>query len=251
MNNYKQFKVVSKNDYLIYLRQIIIGLNNHFNSLEKYGDSLKSIVEELALIENPELEIDSNLYEDFRDKTQFVENKILNLLGDMQNDSMSYTKFKKKLVKRNIEVKQLIGEVPDNLSQMLSEMNNSRNWGLHEPESLLNAHLENIKEFWPKEELNWYLNNFNPIYIAKFNKYEGQWLLSLYHSMTGNLEFYKEIYNYIIEDYKILSGNEDIQITYNDIDVRPFELEIKLPKTSMKMQKKKYKRKKSEKDATR
>jgi hypothetical protein len=35
-------------------------------------------------------------------------------------------------------------------------------------------HLENIKELWPKEELEWYLNNFNPIYIAKFNKYEGK-----------------------------------------------------------------------------
>jgi hypothetical protein len=70
--------------------------------------------------------------------------------------------------------------------------------------------------------------------------------------VTGNLEFYKEIYNYIIEDYKILSGNENIQIIYNDIDVRPFELEIKLPETSMEMQRKKYKRKKeSEKDATR
>ena len=152
MSNYKQFKVETKNDYLIYLRQIIVGLNKHFNYLEKYADNLKSIVEDLGLIDNPELEIDSSLYEDFRHKTQFVENKILNLLGDMQSDSMSYIKFKKTLVKRNIEVKQLIGKVPDDLSQMLSEMNNSRNWGLHEPESLLNAHLENIKEFWPKGE---------------------------------------------------------------------------------------------------
>lgn len=124
---------------------------------------------------------------------------------------------------------------------MLNEMNNSRNWGLHEPESLLNAHLENINEFWPKEEIQWYLNNFNPIYIAKFNKYEGKWLLSLYESVTGNLKFYKEIYNYIVEDYKILSGDENYQVIYNEVDIRPFELEIKLPQTSMEMQKKKYK----------
>lgn len=93
MNNYKQFRVVTKNDYLIYLRQIVIGLNKHFNSLEKYRHALKVIIDELKLEENPKLEIDSSLYEDFRDKTQFVENKILNLLGDMQSDSMSYIKF--------------------------------------------------------------------------------------------------------------------------------------------------------------
>lgn len=241
MNNYKQFKVVTKNDYLIYLRQIVISLNIHFNSLEKYCDALKVIIDELKLEVNPKCEINSSLYEDFRDKTQFVENKILNLLGDMQNDSMSYIKFKKTLVKRNIEVKQLISKVPEELTVMLNEMNNSRNWGLHEPESLLNAHLENIKEVWPKEEVRCYLNNFNPIYIAKFNKYEGTWLLSLYESVTGNLKFYQDIYNYIIEDYKILSGDENYQVIYNEVDVRPFELEIKLPQTSMEMQKKTYK----------
>lgn len=242
MNNYKQFKVVTKNDYLIYLRQIVISLNKHFNSLEKYGDALKIVIEDLKLAEKPELAIETSLYEDFRDKTQFIENKILNLLGDMQSDSMSYIKFKKSLVKRNIEVKQLIGKVPDELATMLGEMNNARNWGLHEPESLLNAHLENIKGFWSKEEIQWYLNNFNPIYIAKFNKYEGKWLLSLYESVTGNLKLYKDIYEYIIEDYKILSGEENYQIIYNEVDVRPFELEIQLPQTSMEMQKKKYKR---------
>jgi hypothetical protein len=29
---------------------------------------------------------------------------------------------------------------------------------------------------------------------------------------------------------------------FNEVDVRPFELEIKLPQTSMEMQRKKYKR---------
>ncbi|MCM0626613.1 hypothetical protein M5J14_19125 [Lysinibacillus sp. OL1_EC] len=241
MNNYKQFRVVSKNDYLIYLRQIIVGLNKHFKSLKKYINEMENLVKNIGLLENPKLEIEATLYEDYRDKTQFVENKILNLLGDMQNDSMSYNKFKRKLVKRNIEVKQLIGEIPNELSEMLNEMNNSRNWGLHEPESLLNAHLENIKEFWPKEELERYLNNFNPIYIAKFNKYEGHWLLSLYHSCFHSLENYKEIYNYIIKDYEILSGNKDVQIVFNEAGTRPFKLDIKIPETSMKIQKKQYK----------
>ncbi|MBK5446320.1 MULTISPECIES: hypothetical protein [unclassified Peribacillus] len=57
-------------------------------------------------------------------------------MGDMQSDYISYNKFKRTLVKRNIEVKQLIGKISEELSKLLNEMNTMRNWGLHEPESL-------------------------------------------------------------------------------------------------------------------
>ncbi|MFE4429550.1 hypothetical protein ACFRH9_21090 [Peribacillus butanolivorans] len=135
------------------MRQIIVTLNKHFNSLERYIFDLGNIIKELNLDEKPNQQVDSYIYEEFRDKTQFIENKIL-IMGDMQGDSISYNKFKRTLVKRNIEVKQLIGKILEELSKLLNEMNTMRNWGLHEPESLLNAHLKNIKEFWPKEELD-------------------------------------------------------------------------------------------------
>ncbi|MFE4353256.1 hypothetical protein [Peribacillus butanolivorans] len=179
------------------MRQIIVTLNKHFNSLERYIFDLGNIIKEINLDKKPNQQVDSYIYEEFRDKTQFIENKILNLMGDMQSDSISYNKFKRTLVKRNIEVKQLIGKILEELSKLLNEMNTMRNWGLHEPESLLNAHLKNIKEFWPKEELDWYFNNFNPIHVPIFEKYEGKWIISLYESCKGNLEYYKAIYEYI------------------------------------------------------
>jgi hypothetical protein len=243
MNNYKKFIVLNRNDYLIYLRQIIVTLNKHFKSLEKYIIDLENIIGELKLEEVPNQPVDAYIYEEFRDKTQYIEKKILNLLGDMQGDSISYNKFKRTLVKRNIEVKQLIGKIPQQLSELLNEMNINRNWGLHEPESLLNAHLENIKELWPKEEVDLYLNNFTPIQVPIFEKYEGKWVMSLYKSCKGNLDYYKSIYEYILIDYKILSAKEEIEIKFNKIIERPFESEIQLPMTSFKMQRNQYKSK--------
>lgn len=242
MKNYKRFNVVNQNDYLIYLRQIIVVLNKHFTRMEKYIFEMEDLINKLKL-KDKDKSVKSDIYEEYRDKTQFLENKILNLLGDMQSDSISYNKFKRKLVKNNIEVKKLIGNIPEELAKLLNEMNNSRNWGLHEPESLLNAHLENIKGFWPEHELQWYLNNFNPIIIASFENYEGRWLISLHEACKTNLGLYREIYDYILNDYKILSQTEEIEIIYKDVLVRPFELEMKLPETSMQMQKNQYKNK--------
>ncbi|MFF2290030.1 hypothetical protein [Peribacillus butanolivorans] len=110
------------------MRQIIVTLNKHFNSLERYIFDLGNIIKELNLDEKPNPQVDSYIYEEFRDKTQFIENKILNLMCDVQSDSISYNKFKRTLVKRNIGVKQLIGKIPEELSKLLNEMNTMRNW---------------------------------------------------------------------------------------------------------------------------
>lgn len=115
MNNYKRFNVVNHNDYLIYLRQIIVVLNKHFMRMEKYIAEMDCIVKDLKEKDN----VDSNIYEEYRDKTQYLENKILNLLGDIQSDSISYNKFKRKLVKNNIEVKKLVGTIPEDLAKLL------------------------------------------------------------------------------------------------------------------------------------
>lgn len=85
--------------------------------------------------------------------------------------------------------------------------------------------------------MQWYLNNFNPIIIASFENYEGRWLISLHEACKTNLGLYREIYDYILNDYKILSQTEEIEIIYKDVLVRPLELEMKLPEPSMQMQK--------------
>ncbi|MFA2692168.1 hypothetical protein [Bacillus mycoides] len=242
MSNNKRFQVNSKKDYLIYLRMIIIQGQKLLNTYQKYLKDLKETVQFHNLFEEPNNKINAAVYEENNDKIQFIEHKLLNLFGDMQNDSISYNKFKRRLVKRNIEVKEIIGSLPNELSEMLNVMNTSRNWGLHEPESLLIAHLENIKKQWSKEEVENYLNDFQKIHIPFFDKYEGKWLISLYESCNTNYEFYTSLFEYILDDYKVLLGEtSEFEIIYNNYELRDFEKEIVLSKTSFEIQNGKYK----------
>ncbi len=242
MSNNKRFQVNSKKDYLIYLRMIIIQGQKLLNTYQKYLKDLKETVQFHNLFEEPNNKINAAVYEENNDKIQFIEHKLLNLFGDMQNDSISYNKFKRRLVKRNIEVKEIIGSLPNELSEMLNVMNTSRNWGLHEPESLLIAHLENIKKQWSKEEVENYLNDFQKIHIPFFDKYEGKWLISLYESRNTNYEFYTSLFEYILDDYKVLLGEtSEFEIIYNNYELRDFEKEIVLSKTSFEIQNGKYK----------
>ncbi|PHG66179.1 hypothetical protein [Bacillus wiedmannii] len=237
--NYKRFTLNSKYDYLTYLRFIIIQSHKFMKRHSFYKECLEREIEELNLMDQPQQAIDSNIYEEHNDRIQFVSSKLLNLFGDLQGDSLSYYKFRKTLVRRNTEVKDTLGTLSKEILEILSSINQTRNWALHMPESLLNSHSEIIKKSWSEAEHNLYLSTFTPINVPFFEKYEGTWLLSLYHECCLCEEDNVAIFNQMICDYKALLGRE---LTIEEIvyDKRPFEEEIALSKTSFEMQQRKY-----------
>lgn len=239
--NYKRFNVNSKNDYLIYLRFITSSVHTNIKRYNLYIEQLGEKIKELDLYNNQHKKIDSFIYEEFRDKIHAVSIKLKNLFGDNANDALSYYKFRKKLVKNNVEVSKVLGDMSENLKRNLNDVNELRNWGLHEPESLLNAHLENIDVQWPKHEVIYYKTNFNPIMIHVFEKYEGKWLISLYEESKNMSQLYLELYESMLNDYQLLI-NSKLQIIEILNKNRPFEGEIELPITSFEMQKRKYKK---------
>ncbi len=76
-------------------------------------------------------------------------------------------------------------------------------------------------------------------------KYEGKWLISLHKQCVGNLKLYEEVYESMLLDYEKLLGTEPI-INEMQYEIRDFESEIELPKTSFAMQQRKYKKVKKE-----
>ncbi|OAH53098.1 hypothetical protein AWH48_12130 [Domibacillus aminovorans] len=238
-NQYKKFVLNDKVDFLVYLRQLIIVSTKCLKKYDLYVKQLEEKIEELELNKRPNRKIDSEIYEEFNDKMQRNSNQLLNIFGDLQPDSMSYYKFRKILLKRNIEVKETLGDLSKELWKNLKDVNIARNWGMHEPESLLNAHLENIKEQWSKEELEIYRTRFSPIHVPNFLAYEGKWLISLLEEFKTNRKGYDELYNSMISDYEKLI-EQSLEIKYVDFKVRPLESEIILPKTSLEMQLRKY-----------
>ncbi|KGR89470.1 hypothetical protein [Lysinibacillus odysseyi] len=239
--NFKKFIITSRSDFAIYLRFLIIGTYRSLKKYNLYVEQLGEKIQELDLENKPKTPIDSEIYEEFNDKIQRVSNKLLNLFGDLQSDSLSYYKFRKQLVKRNIEVKKDLGELSELIWKNLSRANEARNWGLHEPESLLNAHFENIEKLWTREEFERYKTEFTTVNIANFNKYEGSWLISLHRECENNQRLYNELYNSMLSDYTLLIGTSP-EIKEVDYHTRPLDIELMIPKTSFLMQQKKYKK---------
>ncbi|MCM3396467.1 hypothetical protein M3638_01285 [Oceanobacillus profundus] len=239
-NNYKQFRVKNRNDYSIYLRQLIIQVKKSLLRMYRYKNELQIEVEKLDLLNNPEVKINSEVYEEWNDKFISLSTRLLNLIGDSQKASLSYYKFRKVLVKRNEEVRNLLGTLPKEINELLNSANVSRNWALHQPESLLISHLENIKELWPSNEVERYFNVFTPVYYPTFETYEGKWLESLFNEVCNNYECHKEAFDYMVNDYEKLIESH-VTILENRHKLRPFESEIILPKISFDIQQGKYK----------
>ncbi|WP_088338757.1 hypothetical protein [Bacillus cereus] len=237
--NYKKFTFNNKFDYLVYLRYLIIQSHKFMKRHAIYTVSLQREIEELGLFEQPDQLVDTFVYEEHNDRIQFVSSKLLNLYGDLQGDSLSYYKFRKTLVKRNIEVREILGTLPKEMLELLSSINQSRNWALHMPESLLNSHNVHVKKSWSEAERILYLSKFTPINIPYFEKYEGVWLLSLYNESCSCQEDYEKIYNQMISDYEALIEN-DLEINEEIYEVRNFKEDSVIPKTSFEMQQRKY-----------
>lgn len=239
--NYKRFVIDSKNDYIIYLRNIIIQSHKLIKRLSKYTNELNNSIEELNLRNNENALIDSEVYEEFNDKISNIENRLSNIIGDLQSDSISYYKFRKTLIRRNIEVKNELGMLSKEIENILSSANVSRNWSLHMPESLLHAQMENLKELFTKKDVQDFLSIFNPVGVPYFKKYQGKWLISLYEQCVNNLTLHEKVYKSMLLDYEKLIGTKPIinEVQYEE---RDFESEIMLPQKSFEMQQRKYKR---------
>lgn len=237
---YKQFTVNSSSDYIVYLRQLIIQVHKLMKTYNKYVENLSNVIDDLNLRENEKQSIDIEIYDDNNAKIQYLGSKLLNLFGDLATGALSYYKFRKTLIKRNNLVKSQLGTLPEEVLSILKNFNELRNWGLHEPESLLNAHLENIGKLWSPEDVQKYLSNFNPISVPYFKQIEGKWLISLYEESAKLSEGHEILYNSMLSDYSKLIEQEPV-VKENHIALRSFESEIMLPITSFKMQKGKYK----------
>ena len=136
----KQFPLDSKENCIIYLVRIISSCEKCMDRLKLYNREGKNILEKYYKSDT----IPYDVYADLLDKSANVMSYLLNLLGDAQDSSISYFKFRKVVLKRQIIEVTLLPL--DNIVQsLLEDFNKMRNWQNHIPESLLIAELDEIK----------------------------------------------------------------------------------------------------------
>ncbi|PGE92304.1 hypothetical protein [Bacillus toyonensis] len=216
----KQYEFMEKEDYIIYLNELIIKTDIHIECQKRYLMELDGYIQ--SINKDKLVRIDYKVYTDFFMKPQYSHMYLLNLLGDSQKVSMSYFKFRNIVVKNRKKNGNLgfeFREMDSRVGELLTKMNLNRNWQNHVPESLIIAKQKLVND----NKYNFYKN---PIVIEDFNYCSLEYFLSLYSTNAKFLDEVLVIYEEMKKDYSDLIG-EDVEISRPKIDT-PFNSSFSL-----------------------
>lgn len=154
----KIFPLDSRENCCIYLCRIITTAEICLDRLKRYNQESKTVLENCS-----GSTLKKEIYEDISDKTGNTRNYLLNILGDSQDASISYFKYRYVLRKRAKKGSApcILLDIGDEAEKCLSYFNKERNFQNHVPEAILVAEQELVnanKMFFP----------MNPAEIIKY-----------------------------------------------------------------------------------
>ena len=207
----KQYALTDNDGCTIYLAKIIGTIDVCLTRYKRYNDQLLKIIDDYR--DRDQERIPYSIYEEMMDKTSNVMDYLLNIIGDAQQSSISYFKYRKqaeKLIDRGKTDVRLSVLTPE-LITLLNSFNRLRNWQNHVPESLLTSEVSLID----KEDLR--TREKNPIRIVYHNYVALEYLADL---LRANNEFYEKarlLHQAVKRDYAILIGESvNIERIYTD-----------------------------------
>lgn len=235
-NNLKIYKLDKKEDYIVYLRHLIILAHKNMMVYKMYLNKLEKYINQNEYDKKPESLIRPEVYFENQDKINNTSSYLLNLFADDTGIAMSYKKFRRCANKKIKKLQLGLDELDDEINNIIMQFNNLRNWSLHVPESLVTAQLEIVK----KHKLeDYFMNDYSTISIPEYIYYEAAWLVDL---LKENKELYSgcsKIFQQMKRDYSKLTGSS-MRIEKKYYDIRPIN-DMDIPKISFEIQKNSYK----------
>ncbi|WP_163971812.1 hypothetical protein [Oceanobacillus halotolerans] len=197
--NLKGYTFNSKEDFVYYIHQLIIGITNTLKRYERQINELGKYIEEKDLIARPKRVVSTDICENYESMLNYTSSYLMNLFGDQANFGMSYQNYRRHVVKKSKELNLDFVTLTEEQKEELNEITTSRDWGSHVPVSLLHS--------TSHKALNLTVDANNPIKVAEFEKYQGLWLVSLYDVNFRSLEGLKGMFELVKQDYEKLTGN--------------------------------------------
>ena len=192
---FKQFSINSVEDACLVLGSLISAVSAN---LDKYREYAKEATE---LLNNTDDEyIPSKEYDNINDKLLFRQREILKFTADHQKSSFSYIDLRKTIVKKQY----VSSTLSDEISGILNEFLDVRNWSFHNPQSILVASKEAAEKNIP-DELKGVVKPIpllNPVMIQKTEKYELVMLASLVIHTEQRIEQFERILVSMKNDYQ-------------------------------------------------
>ncbi|GEM_PF-3075716 len=142
-------------------RNVIINLRRY----KKYS------AEVVELLKNADSEyIPADAYEAVNDKLLYRQHEILKFTADHQSSSFSYIDSRKMLEKRGF----LKNQLSEDMTRLLNELLDVRNWTFHNPQSLMVAAKEAMEKNIPDalKGIAKVTPQLNPIPVPVVDKYE-------------------------------------------------------------------------------
>lgn len=225
----------TKDSFVYYLWYI---LRLAYMEIDRHGcylRQLEEVIKERDLRGNGK-PVPTNVFNEIRDKIEYVSMGICNLLGDHADKAISYKKFRHEADKRNTELKLDLSPLDDNCIQQLNNLNTNRNWALHIPESLMTAELDIRKKII---ETGKYEQVLNPIEVGYELYHDKAYMIELYDNNVMCRSIYRELFRQMRKDYAELLG-EKIEIKWSEHNIRTAESMLPI-NLSAQIQIKKYK----------
>lgn len=151
---------------------------------------------------------------------------------------MSYKKFRalaKKRISNGLDLG--LDQLSEEISNILNQFNDCRNWSLHIPESLFTSQIELTKKMYEDDPSIIQAPN-NPIYDSKFLLYSSEWLTDLLKENKHLYDGFSKAFLQMKKDYSKLIG-EDMYFQKRYYDIRELA-DMDIPKISYQIQQKKY-----------
>lgn len=170
--HFKQFGINSIEDACLVLGSLISRSIVHYEKYNEYASEAN------ILLENSDAEyITAKDYDDINDKLLRRQHEMLKLCADHQPSSFSYKDLRILLEKKGY----ISTPLSDEITGILNELLDVRNWTFHNPQSLMVAAKEVAEKNIPTELKGFaeIIPQLNPVLVTKVERYELLMLASL------------------------------------------------------------------------
>ena len=214
MNNreFKMVKLESKNDFIIYLNQLITSMFKKIQRMRWYMEEQEELIKKYKLTETENRGIPTRVYFSCLDKWSAIFAESLNLIGDETRLAASYRKWRKMLdKKRKTGQKEFldVDDLDDNLKKLINEFNSLRNWALHVPESMFYTQREYMNMQFSHLELNvTTLLSGSTLEMNQYLYQEGDWLIMLNQQSKNFYHDFQKVFQRMRKDYSQLIGRK-------------------------------------------
>lgn len=178
--NYKQFSIAKLEDALVSLGSLISGVVVNLKKYKQYSEEVDVLINKYVKLDEEteeEVLIPADEYDDINDKLLYRQREILKFISDCNKSSFSYIDLRKILLKGNY----LTTQLDKDMTELLNELLNIRNWTFHNPQSLMVATEEVMEHTIPKElkGIAKIQPQINPLIITHNSHYDTLMLLTL------------------------------------------------------------------------